>query len=124
MQIAIGDVVRDRSDMALGTVTGVASLVGGSVVVIQLSGGELRQVQHYDLEVVGRGPEPKTVARGVVSFVVLAVSFVAAVLVGNAEMASGGSLLLAVLAAFGSSTAIVTAVQIIQRVADPRRIRV
>lgn len=124
MQIAIGDVVRDRTDMALGAVTGVASLADGSVVVIQLSGGELRQVRHYDLEIVGRGPEPRTAIRGVLSFVVLAVSFIAAVLAGDAEMASGGSLMLAVLAAFGSSTAVMTAVQIIQRVADPRRIRV
>ncbi|MDH6119314.1 hypothetical protein [Kitasatospora sp. GAS204B] len=124
MQIAIGDVVRDRSDMALGTVTGVARQAGGSVVVIQVSGGELRQVRHYDLEVVARGPEPKTVARGVVACIVLAVSFVAGALAGDAEMASGGSLLLAILAAFGSSTAVMTAVQIIQRVADPRRISV
>ncbi|MFH8386901.1 hypothetical protein ACH4E7_39310 [Kitasatospora sp. NPDC018058] len=124
MQLAIGDVVRDRSDMTLGTVAGAADQADGSVVVIQLSGGELRQVQRYDLELVGRRPESKTAGGSVASWGVHGLAFTAATLGGGAELASGGGWLLAFLVGLGSSSAVMTAVQAVQRMAAPRRIHV
>ncbi|MGW2371997.1 hypothetical protein [Kitasatospora sp. NPDC001683] len=124
MQLAIGDVVRDRSDMALGTVAGAAEQADGSVVVIQLSGGELRQVRRYDLELVGRRPESESDGGSVASWGVRGVAFAVATVGGGAELASGGGWLLAFLVGLGSSSAVMTAFQAVQRMAVPRRIHV
>ncbi|MFF2144458.1 hypothetical protein [Kitasatospora sp. NPDC058190] len=124
MRLAIGDVVRDRSDMALGAVAGAAEQADGSVVVIQLSGGELRQVRRYDLELVGRRPESEPDGGSVASWGVRGVAFVVATLGGGAELASGGGWLLSFLVGLGSSSAVTAAFQAVQRMAAPRRIHV
>ncbi|MFJ4191634.1 hypothetical protein [Kitasatospora sp. NPDC089509] len=108
----------------LGTVAGAADQADGGVVVIHLSGGDLRQVQRYDLELVGRRPEPTTAGGSVASWGVHSVAFVVATLGGGAELASGGGWLLAFLVGLGASSAVMTAFQVVQRMAAPRRIHV
>ncbi|MHC0432024.1 hypothetical protein ACX6XY_17825 [Streptomyces sp. O3] len=87
MLLAIGDVVRIRSDKTLGTVAGVAQHRGGNVIDVQLNGNTLRPVRPADVEVVARGFKTMTGARAVVTLLVFVLGFVAAYV--NARYAAG-----------------------------------
>ncbi|MDH6127419.1 hypothetical protein [Kitasatospora sp. GP82] len=123
MQLAIGDVVRDRTDMELATVAGVAGQVGDdNLVVLQLSGGELRRVKPYDLEVVGRRPKMTTTGRSLVALACMGIAVIAGLL--GCQAASRGGWLLSVLTGFGSYSAVMALLQLYLRITGPRRIRI
>ncbi|MFI9269796.1 hypothetical protein ACIGXM_03620 [Kitasatospora sp. NPDC052896] len=124
MQLAIDDVVRDRSDMTLGTVAGIANQAGDTLVVVQLSDGELRRISPVDLDVVGRCSRPASAARNLVTVAVMLVAVLAAVVGCGAEMGTGGGWLLAVLTGLGAASAVMGAFQLCLRMTAPRRIRV
>ncbi|MDH6111538.1 hypothetical protein P3T36_004692 [Kitasatospora sp. MAP12-15] len=124
MELALGDVVLDRSDLALGMVAGVASQADGNMVVLQLSGGELRPVSQYHLELVGRRPAPTTAARSLATWSVLGVATTAAAVGFSTKAAAGGGWLPALLIGFGSASVVMTSFRFLQRMTAPRRIRV
>ncbi|MCX5423643.1 hypothetical protein [Streptomyces sp. NBC_00078] len=65
MLLAIGDVVRIRSNKALGTVAGIASHRAGNLVDVQMNGNTLRPVRPQDIELVARGFKPMTTGRAI-----------------------------------------------------------
>jgi hypothetical protein len=121
LYLAIGDVVRDRMDMQLGTVIGKAA--EGSVA-LQMSGGAARLISPYDLALVARRKPPTSTRRGVVGLVTLVIGFFAAYISGNSVQALGGSWLLMFFAAIGSFSVVATVFGWVVRLADPRRFRV
>ncbi|WP_354642905.1 hypothetical protein [Kitasatospora camelliae] len=123
MQISIGDVVRDRADQALGTVAGVASRSDGNVLVVQLSGGGLRNVAPYDLEVVARRAAPMTACRSIAISAAVLIAIMAAFLGAQAERTLGAGWLLTLMVSLGSSTTVIAAFQMLLRMTGPRRIR-
>ncbi|OIJ96496.1 hypothetical protein BIV25_18225 [Streptomyces sp. MUSC 14] len=77
MLLAIGDVVRIRSDKSLGTVVGVATHDSGNVVDIQVNDLVFRPVRPANIELVARGFKPMTSGRAVATllFFVLGIAF-------------------------------------------------
>ena len=124
MQLAIGDVVRDRGDMALATVAGLTTNVEGNLVALQLSGGGVRLTAPYDLDVVARYATPPTAGRTVVTVIALVASLIAAVIGWHSAQELGADWPLALLTALGSCTAVKLAFQSWARLTGPRRFRV
>ncbi|MGW2364813.1 hypothetical protein ACWCZ5_04415 [Streptomyces sp. NPDC001667] len=83
MLLAIGDVVRIRSDKTLGTVAGLANRRTGSVVDVQMNGNVLRPVRPADIEVVARAFKPMTSGRAVATLLFLVLGIAAAVVNGH-----------------------------------------
>ncbi|MGW1287773.1 hypothetical protein ACWD4N_29795 [Streptomyces sp. NPDC002586] len=79
MLLAIGDVVRIRSDKALGTVAGVASHRAGNLVDVQMNSNFLRPVRPQDIELVARGFKPMTTSRAVATLLYFVLGIAAAV---------------------------------------------
>jgi len=123
MQLSIGDVVRDRADQALGTVAGVANRSHGNAVVVQLSGGGLRDVAPYDLEIVARRAAPMTAGRSLATSVAVLAAVIAAFLGAQAERTLGASWLLTLMVSLGSALTVISAFQMFLRMTGPRRIR-
>ena len=124
MQLAIGDVVRDRADMALATVAGLATNAEGNLVALQLSGGGVRLTAPYDLDLVARYTCPPTAARTVVTVVALVSGLTAAVIGWHSAQELGAEWPTALLTALGSSTAVKLAFHSWARLTGPRRFRV
>ncbi|MEU7291754.1 hypothetical protein AB0A76_00895 [Streptomyces exfoliatus] len=124
MQLAIGDVVRDRGDMALATVAGLATNAEGNLVALQLSGGGVRLTAPYDLDLVARYSHPTTAARTIRTVIALLVSVAAAVIGWQAAQESGVEWPMAFLTGLGSYTAVKLAFQLGLRLTGPRRFRV
>lgn len=124
MQLAIGDVVRDRSDFALGTVAGIASQSSGNLVALQLSGGAVRLVEPDDLDLVARYAKPTTTGRSVMTLAVLVVAVLAAYVGCRSALNLGADWPLAFLMGLGYHTAVMTAFQWWLRLTGPRRFRV
>ncbi|WP_282685898.1 MULTISPECIES: hypothetical protein [unclassified Streptomyces] len=124
MQLAIGDVVRDRGDMALATVAGMATNAEGNLVALQLSGGGVRLTAPYDLDLVARHSRPPSAAHTVVSVLVLVVALAAAVIGWRSAQELGAGWPLAVLTGLGCCTAVKLAYDSWDRLTGPRRFRV
>ena len=124
MQLAIGDVVRDRGDMALATVAGLATNIEGNLVALQLSGGGVRLTAPYDLDLVARYTSPPTASRTVATVIVLVASLIAAVSGWVSAQELGAGWALALLTALGSSTAVRLAYTSWGHLTGPRRFRV
>ncbi|MFD5424815.1 hypothetical protein [Streptomyces sp. NPDC127084] len=120
MQLAIGDVVRDRSDMALATVAGLTTSVEGNLVALRLPGGGIRLAAPYDLDLVARHSRPPTAAHTVVSVLALATAVVG--WRSAWELAADWSL--AFLTGLGCCTAVKLTFQSWVRLTGPRRFRV
>lgn len=124
MHLALGDVVRDRTDMALGTVVGVATQAGVSSlsrVAVHVPGGSVRLSDPYDLEIVARHAGPATARRGLTALVVLAVAAVLGCLYART---AGADWLLMFLAGLGAFAAVTATYHLAVRLTGPRRFRV
>jgi hypothetical protein len=124
MQLAIGDVVRDRGDMALAVVAGLATSAEGNLVALQLSGGGVRLTEPYDLDLVARYSQPPTAARAIRTVVALLVAVAAGVIGWQSAQESGVDWPLAFLAGLGSYTAVKLTFESGRRLTGPRRFRV
>ncbi|NBM17500.1 hypothetical protein [Streptomyces sp. GC420] len=124
MHLAIGDVVRDRSNMALGTVAGVASHPDGSLVALQVSGGALRLSQPYDLDLVARSSAPLTTSRRVLALISFVLGLFVACLTAVSALALGAPWLLAALAALGGHTAVMGVFRWTIRLTGQRRFHI
>ncbi|WP_329367131.1 hypothetical protein OG896_19510 [Streptomyces sp. NBC_00669] len=123
MHLAIGDVVRDRTDQALGTVAGLASHTDGPLVAFQVA-SDLHLAEPGDLDLVARATVPATRRRNAARMVgyVLAVLF--AFVAGHSAREVGTDWLLTALAGVGGFSAATTVVRWSARLASPRRFRV
>ncbi|MCX4787672.1 hypothetical protein OG369_16205 [Streptomyces sp. NBC_01221] len=126
MHLAIGDVVRDRGDMALATVAGLATNAEGNLVALRLSGGGVRLTAPYDLDLVARYSHPPTTARMARTVIALlvAVAVVAAGIGWQSAQESGVEWPMAFLTGLGSYTVGRIAFQSLLRLTGPRRFRV
>lgn len=125
MQLAIGDVVRDLDDLALGAVVGFGDDASvGRLVVLQLSGGVLRSAWPHNVELVARAATTMTTGRSVATLAVLVVAFVAGVFGCTAEQGLGAGLLLTVLTGLGSAYVVLLVSQLAARMTGPQRFRI
>jgi hypothetical protein len=124
MKLAIGDVVRDRGDMALGTVVGVTSQTGGSLVAFYVSSGTVRLGEPEDLDVVARHTRPQTKVRSALDLVAFVIALLAALSGGHSAWELGSDWQLMCLSSLGGYMAVATAYHWGGRLAGPRRFRV
>ncbi|MFC8829371.1 hypothetical protein ACFT9I_28950 [Streptomyces sp. NPDC057137] len=128
MYLGIGDVVRDRSDMAVGIVVGVTSRATGNRVAVyvsgNVSGNAVRLSEPYDLDLLARHARPTSTRRGVLALGVLVLSVLAAFYGCLSAHALGAGWLLMFLSGLGGCTAVLTAYQWCSRLTGPRRFRV
>ncbi|MDT3395229.1 hypothetical protein RKE29_00945 [Streptomyces sp. B1866] len=109
MKLAVGDVVRERSDMALGTVVGFAGQPGGNLIVLQIAGGAMRLVEPSGLEIIARHAGPMTRPRRFLARVVFVLAVLAAYSAGQDVRQSGAAWSLTLLAGFGGFMAVLLA---------------
>jgi hypothetical protein len=125
MLLAIGDVVRDVTDMALGTVVGlVPSRDGGPRVLIHVAGHPVRFADPYDVQLVARHPAPVTRGRRVFGLAVLLVAGLATAVTALFAQAVGAGWLLTLLSGLGALSAVTVAAGWCVRLSAPRRFRV
>ncbi|GHG60468.1 hypothetical protein [Streptomyces griseocarneus] len=124
MKLAIGDVVRDRNDMALGTFAGIARHGAERRVTVQLPGGSFRLVSPGAVVLVARPARPTTIGRGVVALLFLVGALVAAFLGGRSAEHLGADRLVIFLCGLGAYSAVMAAYQWWLRFTSPRRFRV
>ncbi|MFC5719613.1 hypothetical protein ACFP1Z_05395 [Streptomyces gamaensis] len=124
MKLVVGDVVRDRTDMALGTVTGVVNHGTDRLVAVRLPGGGQRFIEPRGVAIVARRVEPITTGRKVVAVFALVVGLLAAYFGWQAARDIGADWGLAILAGLGGYTAVVVQYQWWLRVSGPRRFHV
>ncbi|WP_335971617.1 hypothetical protein [Streptomyces sp. CA2R106] len=123
MHLAVGDVVRDRTDQALGTVAGLARHPDGPLVAFQVA-SELHIADPGDLDLVARAAVRATPRRNAARATgyVLAVLF--AFVAGHSAREVGADWLLTFLAGVGGFSAVTTAVRWSARLVSPRRFRI
>jgi hypothetical protein len=123
MRLAIGDVVRDRTNMALGTVAGIASHADGPLIAFQVS-DDLHLAEPEDIDIVARSATSATTgwkAARAVGYVLAALfSFVA----GHSARDLGADWLLTSLAGAGGYSAATATARWSARLVSPRRFRV
>ncbi|MFI6084599.1 hypothetical protein ACIBBB_27105 [Streptomyces sp. NPDC051217] len=128
MHLGIGDVVRDRSDMAVGIVVGVTSRATGNRVAIyvsgDVSGNAVRLSEPYDLDLLARHTRRVSTGRRVLALVVIVLAVLAAFYGCLSAHALGADWLLMFLSGLGGFTAVLTAYQWCTRLTGPRRFRV
>ncbi|WP_405849199.1 hypothetical protein OG211_18360 [Streptomyces niveus] len=128
MYLGIGDVVRDRSDMAVGIVVGVTRPATGNRVAVYVSGdvgsSTVRLSEPYDLDLLARHSRPNSTGRRVLALVALALSVLAAFYGCLSAHALGADWLLMFLSGLGGCTAVLTTYQWCSRLTGPRRFRV
>lgn len=124
MQLAIGDVVRDRGDMTLGTVAGVTNQSSGNLVALQISGGSVRLAEPYDLVIVARHSTAMTAGQSAIALIVFFCALAAAVMGCWAAQQSGAGWPLMLLASFGSYAAVQSGFRWWLRLTGPPRFRV
>ncbi|MCT9092614.1 hypothetical protein N4G70_27645 [Streptomyces sp. ASQP_92] len=123
MRLAVGDVVRDRRDLVMGTVIGLDS--GNSrLVVVQVPGQTVRVLPGRDLEIVRRYTRPRSTKHRVVALAVVVGALTAAYVAAHSVQLLGGSWLLMVAAALGTYTGLDTVYSLGVRLAGSRRTRV
>ncbi|WP_328872858.1 hypothetical protein OHT76_23660 [Streptomyces sp. NBC_00287] len=122
MLLAIGDVVRIRSEKALGTVAGVAAHRSGNLVDVQTNGNDLRPVRPADIELVARGTKPMTSGRALATLLFLVLGIAAAVANGHYVRDLGANWATVVFVSFTSVTAVTGG--LINLFNRPRRVRV
>ncbi|MEW2029673.1 hypothetical protein AB0901_03980 [Streptomyces roseifaciens] len=124
MKLAIGDVVRARHDVALGTVAGINEHTDGRLVVVRIPGGGFRLLEPSALSIVARCATRPTPARTVLTLVVLAVALLVGFISCRSAEELGADWLLILLAGLGGCTAVAIPYQCLLRLTGPRRFRV
>lgn len=124
MKLAIGDVVRDRSNMTLGTVAGVTDQTEMVLVALQVSGGGLRLAEPNDLDIVARRSSPMTTRRSVTALAVFVLGVIASIVAFRSAEDLGAGWLLMFLTGLGSYSAVTAAYRCWVRLTGPRRFRV
>ncbi|MEU7132949.1 hypothetical protein [Streptomyces sp. NPDC046261] len=124
MKLAIGDVVRGRDALALGTVAGVTSTDTGRLVMVQLPDGGFHFSDPGSLIVVARRTAPTTTGRNVVALLAFGIALFAAFVGCRSARELGADWLLAFLSGLGGHTAVMAAYQWWLRLTGPRRFRV
>lgn len=124
MKLAIGDVVRDQSDMALGTVVGFADHIDGKLVAFHVSGNAVRLSGSDGLDVVARYTRPATKIRRVLARISFVIALLAAIISGYNARDLGADWQMTLVASLGGYMAVATAHYWGGRLASPRRFRV
>lgn len=124
MHLAIGDVVRDRSDMTLGTVVGLVTEVDGNRVAVYVPGSTVRLSDPYDLDVIARHAGPTATGRGLAVPVALILATFAALFGCLSARSAGAGWLPVLLSGLGGAAAVMTAYRCWARLTGPRRFRV
>ncbi|MFE4856107.1 hypothetical protein [Streptomyces sp. NPDC056670] len=123
MRLAIGDVVRDRRDLVMGTVIGLDS--GNSrLVVMHVPGQAVRVLPGQDLEIIRRYARPRTTRHRMVALAVVVGAVIAAYVAAHSVELLGGSWLLMGAAALGAYSGLDTVYRLGVRLAGTRRTRV
>lgn len=122
MHLAIGDVVRDRTDQAIGTVAGIATHPDGPLVAFQVS-DDLRLAEPDDLDVarVAAPASPRTRAVRTAGHLVAALF---AYIAGHSAREIGADWLLTFMAGVGGWAVVGYSVRWSLRLTEPRRFRV
>ena len=102
MRIAIGDVVRVRSDQALGMVVSITNTGGGAVLHLHTDGRGSRTVSPRAVEHVARVRDRMSTGRAVVTLVVILIAVVIGVVNGSEISGLGAAPLMSVFVAFAS----------------------
>ncbi|MBZ4321473.1 hypothetical protein [Streptomyces huiliensis] len=123
IKLSIGDVVRDRGSMTLGTVSGIAAQPTGNLVALQVTGG-VRLVEPEDVEVVARRSEPMTTGQAVVAGTVFVLALLVAYLGGNTVRGLGADWLVVGLTSLGGYMAVSYLYGFARRLVRPRRFRI
>jgi len=123
MRLAIGDVVRDRTDLVIGTVVRIDHNAARRVLV-NVPGGYYRPVAVTDLEILRRYSKPPTVKLRLAAVVVLVIALLTAYVAGHSVQLLGGSWLLTFMAALGGYQVHEIAFRLGRRLTGPRRFRV
>lgn len=122
MYLAIGDVVRIRSDQTLGTVAGITSSATGAMVHIDLGQGAIRVARPTDLERVMKCYRPMTTGRHVATLLLGLVGLVVGVVTGLTVYDLGAHMALAVFVTYSVTE---NAIRVLITVAHrPRAVRV
>ncbi|WP_329456774.1 hypothetical protein [Streptomyces sp. NBC_01497] len=124
MLLAIGDVVRDASDMALGTVLGVVPDPDGLRVAVHIPGRPVRLIDPYDVQLVARRARSATPARRVVDLAVVLVVGLAVFAAVSYAQAAGAGWLVTLLSGLGAVTAVTVVARWCVRMSAPQRFRV
>ncbi|MFL4905586.1 hypothetical protein ACJ6WF_21050 [Streptomyces sp. MMS24-I2-30] len=122
MYLAVGDVVRDRRDMALGIVARVYDV--DRRVVLAVPGSVPRAVFAEDLDVVSRYTPPMTTRLRLMGAYFFLLALVASYVAAHSVHSLGGNSLLMVLAALGAYEPFGIGFRWYQRLTGPRRFRV
>jgi hypothetical protein len=122
MRFAIGDVVRDRDDQALGTVAGLASHPDGPLVAVQVS-DDLRLAEPEDLDIVARAPGQAVPAGAALTVFGYTIASLLAYAATRSARELGADWVLSMLAGLGGFATITTAMRWALRLAGPRRFR-
>lgn len=121
MRLTIGDLVRDHTDMALGTVVGLAKRTAGDQVAVYVSGDSVRLSDPYDLTVVSRYRKPTTSRGEVLAVVALIAAVVAAGFGCEAAYAAGAGWQVMFLSSLGAFTSVMAAYRCWVWLSGPRR---
>lgn len=124
MKLAIGDVVRDHRDMALGTVVGVADHASGKLVAFCISGDLVRVSAPEDLDVIARHTVPMTKTRQLMARVSLAIALFAALVSGLDAWSLTADWRFTCVTALGGYAVIALAFHCGSLLVGPRRFRV
>ncbi|WP_328914641.1 MULTISPECIES: hypothetical protein [unclassified Streptomyces] len=122
MHLAIGDVVRDRTTQALGTVAGVAGHPDGPR---RLPGpADLHLAEPADLDIVARATVPATHRNSALRAAKYVIGVLFAFVAGHSAREIGADWVLTFLAGVGGFSAATAAVRWSARLVSPRRFRV
>ncbi|GAA2662808.1 hypothetical protein GCM10010400_22500 [Streptomyces aculeolatus] len=117
MLLAIGDVVRDRRDDAVGTVAGIAS----GTVLLRLNDA-VRPVPSANVEMVACAVQPRTPSTDVANLCFVALGLITGVVMGTAVAQLGGGAVLVFSVTFTFAVAVSSGLK--GAFLRPRRIRV
>ncbi len=123
MYLAIGDVVRDRRDLVLGTVARI-DINEGPRVVLSVPGGFPRPAAADDLEIVSRYSRPATKRLRFMAVFLFLVGLLAAYIVGYSVQLLDGNWLLTLMASLGAYQPFEAAFRLYRRLTGPRRYRI
>ncbi|OIJ89770.1 hypothetical protein [Streptomyces colonosanans] len=123
MRLAIGDVVRDRTDMVIGTVARIDMNEAGRVV-LTVPGGFPRLVAVADLEIVSRYSKPPTAKLHLAAVLVFLIALLTSYIAAHSVQLLGGSWLLTFMAGLGAYEIYSIGFRWCCRLTGPRRFRV
>lgn len=123
MRLAIGDVVRDRTDMVIGTVARI-EINEARRVLVNVPGSFPRPVSAKDLEIVSRYTQPATARLRLMAVFVFLVALLTSYVAGHSVRLLGGDWLLTFMAALGAYEIYEIAFRWARRLTGARRFRI